>query len=231
MNSQGNANVFKQATTPLGWTDGDIWIKTSDFSLWVNNAGTAVQFGIGAIGNPLQVQRVNAAGTALEYADPVNDYELLGSATITGASAVQMAVTGLTTTAYERIIVKYQIPSLDAADEISLRVNNDSTASEYHTEYSVYPAAVSAADQTSAKIAVQGGSTAKIAGSVEITNDGTVHVGWGFASSQGGAEETVSHFQMATNTASIVSIQILSNGGVTKMAIGSRMFVYGVRNS
>lgn len=40
-----NANVFKQATEPADWNNGDIWVDTDDGTLYVNNSGTALKIG------------------------------------------------------------------------------------------------------------------------------------------------------------------------------------------
>lgn len=36
-----NANVFKQATEPADWQNGDIWVDTDNGKPFTNNSGTA----------------------------------------------------------------------------------------------------------------------------------------------------------------------------------------------
>lgn len=46
-------NFFKNDTEPSNWGDSDLWADTDDSprSLWINNAGTALQLGAAGIGD------------------------------------------------------------------------------------------------------------------------------------------------------------------------------------
>lgn len=67
-------NMFRQATEPTNWQNGDIWVDTDNANVSVNNSGTAVQIGIGTLGTVAQAVSVNAGATALEYAAGGNTF-------------------------------------------------------------------------------------------------------------------------------------------------------------
>ncbi len=52
--SNFNGNLFRQATEPSGWANGDLWVDTDDGTLYVNVSGTATSSGL-SIGEAVAV--------------------------------------------------------------------------------------------------------------------------------------------------------------------------------
>ena len=38
-------SVYIQATEPVGWTNGSVWVDTDDGAMYVNVSGTAIRMG------------------------------------------------------------------------------------------------------------------------------------------------------------------------------------------